>query len=289
MKAFTIDVDNNITFHASAKAAPKTEGTEVFTSEKTLGELATAWPASLLVEIFNSLTGVTPVKKFTSRTLGIARIWKEIQKLGGPEAEATATDAPAAEPKAARNAKTPKPAKAPKSAKPAKTPKAAGTSKKDTILALISRKNGATLEEIMEATGWQKPQWARPRRSNRPKANPARGRTKRSSAPSAVRQADPSRVGFSRCGPTLPRFLPSLFPPLLAHVRPSLFIDPTHYSRIPPSTPHPCPLRRWRRRFRRGRVLRRAAGTWGMLNRFHSIYGIQYPDGWFTLNLACLK
>jgi hypothetical protein len=39
MKAFTIDAGNNITFHASAKAAPKTEGTEVFTSEKALGEL----------------------------------------------------------------------------------------------------------------------------------------------------------------------------------------------------------------------------------------------------------
>jgi len=66
------------------------------------------------------------------------------------------TDAPAAEPKPARKAKAPKPTKTRKPAKPAKIPKAAGTSKKDTILALISRKNGATLEEIMEATGWQK-------------------------------------------------------------------------------------------------------------------------------------
>jgi len=156
MKAFTIDADNNITFHASAKAAPKTEGIEVFTSEKALGELAVTWPASRLIEIWNSLTGVTPVKKFTSRTLGIARIWKELQKLAGPEAETPATDAATAEPKAARKAKATKPAKTRKSAKPAKTPKAAGTNKKDTILALIGRKNGATLEEIMEATGWQK-------------------------------------------------------------------------------------------------------------------------------------
>jgi hypothetical protein len=33
---------------------------------------------------------------------------------------------------------------------------AKGTSKKDAVLALIGRKNGATLAEIMEATGWQK-------------------------------------------------------------------------------------------------------------------------------------
>ena len=63
MKAFTIDDDNNITFHASAKAAPKTEGIEVFTSEKALGEVAVAWPASRLIDIFNSLTGVTTVTR----------------------------------------------------------------------------------------------------------------------------------------------------------------------------------------------------------------------------------
>ena len=85
----------------------------------------------------------------------MARIWKELQKLGGPEAEIPATDTPAAEPKAARKAKAPKPAKEAKAPAP-KAAGAAGTSKKATILALISRKNGATLEEIMKATAWQK-------------------------------------------------------------------------------------------------------------------------------------
>jgi hypothetical protein len=33
---------------------------------------------------------------------------------------------------------------------------AKGTSKKDIVLALLGRKNGATLAEIMETTGWQK-------------------------------------------------------------------------------------------------------------------------------------
>jgi hypothetical protein len=31
VKAFIIDADNSVTIHASAKAAPKTEGTEIFT------------------------------------------------------------------------------------------------------------------------------------------------------------------------------------------------------------------------------------------------------------------
>jgi len=67
-----------------------------------------------------------------------------------------ANETPAAK-KAGKPAKaTAKPAKAPKQAKVAKESKAAGTSKKDQVLALISRKNGASLDEIMTATGWQK-------------------------------------------------------------------------------------------------------------------------------------
>ena len=85
------------------------------------------------------------------------------------KASAKATKAPAK--KAAKvtqpaKAKAPKAAKPAKEAKPARTPKAtkkakssdadAGTSKKDQVLALIARKDGASLEEIMTATGWQK-------------------------------------------------------------------------------------------------------------------------------------
>lgn len=94
MKAFTIDAENNITVHASTKAAPKTEGTEVFTSEKALAELAAAWPAARLVEIFNSLAGVTPIKKFADRKKAVARIWAAIQNLGQTEKEAGETAQP---------------------------------------------------------------------------------------------------------------------------------------------------------------------------------------------------
>src|ERR1700689_4329193 len=86
MKAFTIDAENNIVVHASARAASKTEGIEVFANENVLTELAAAWPASRLVDIFNNLAGVTPVKKFTDRKKAVARIWKAIQTLGGAEA-----------------------------------------------------------------------------------------------------------------------------------------------------------------------------------------------------------
>jgi hypothetical protein len=64
MKTFSIDAGNNITVYSSADSVPKTEGTEFFSSESALAERATNWPGSRLVGIWNSLAGVTPVKKF---------------------------------------------------------------------------------------------------------------------------------------------------------------------------------------------------------------------------------
>jgi hypothetical protein len=154
MKAFTIDADNNIVAHASSKAAPKTEGIELFTSQDALAELAAAWPASRMVEIWNSLTGVTPVKKFTDRKKAVARIWAELQKLGGPEAPQDAHVAPEEAPakkKASRAKKAPKPAK--------KAPKPAGsgpraTSKTAQLIEMLKRAGGATLEQICTKFDW---------------------------------------------------------------------------------------------------------------------------------------
>ena len=150
MKAFTIDAENNIVFHSSAKAAPKTEGIEVFASENALAEIAAAWPAGRLVEIWNSIPGVTPVKKFTNRKMAVARIWKAIQSLGEAEAPQSAHVAPEGTPakkKTSRAKKAPKPA-----------PKAKGSreaSKTATVLELLKRKGGVTAKELMTATGWQ--------------------------------------------------------------------------------------------------------------------------------------
>ena len=83
MKTFTIDSENNITVFANEKQAKTSNetGAVTFTTPGELGKLATDWPISRLVEIWNSLTGVTPVKKFTDRKTAIARIWKAIQSL----------------------------------------------------------------------------------------------------------------------------------------------------------------------------------------------------------------
>src|SRR5437588_2843429 len=79
---FTIDVDNNITvLDSTEKIEERQEGTETFSSSQELDALAGKWPSSRLVEIWNSLPGVEPVERFTSRQVAAARIWKAIQQL----------------------------------------------------------------------------------------------------------------------------------------------------------------------------------------------------------------
>ncbi len=43
--------------------------------------MAVKWPGARVVEIWNSLPGVEPVRRFTSRQVAAARLWKAIQQL----------------------------------------------------------------------------------------------------------------------------------------------------------------------------------------------------------------
>jgi hypothetical protein len=86
MNAFTIDSDNNIAVHATLKAARET-GAGVFDTAENLAELIGA-DNQRLVEIWNGLTGVVPVKKFASRAIAARRIFAEVQKLAPPAADA---------------------------------------------------------------------------------------------------------------------------------------------------------------------------------------------------------
>ena len=166
MTTFTIDTDNNITAHATADEAAAIAGAEKFATATDLAGLAANWPADRLVEIWNSLPGVSPVEKFKDAKTAVGRIWKRIQGLGEPQksraerkAKAGAQGAKGEPAKAKSTRKTTAAKKAPKAKTTAKTQESAGPregSKTAQVVAMLQRKNGATLPEIMHKMGWQK-------------------------------------------------------------------------------------------------------------------------------------
>ena len=196
MKTFTIENEtNNITIHASAAEAEAVLDSERFASEAELASLATNWPTARLVEIWNSLPGVTEVRKFKDRATAVSRIWKAIQVLGealppenSEQPETATVEVPAAEPTVGELETAPvetEPAASPESdvdapvapqtpdvapeAAPAKTKAtrakktptdATGApregSKTSQVIAMLKREGGTTLEDIMTAMGWQK-------------------------------------------------------------------------------------------------------------------------------------
>ena len=174
MTTFTIDTNNNITAHATAEQAADTSSTpfDSFSNQQEFAELAKSWPAKRLVAIWSSLPGVQPIKKFQDHKAAARRIWERIQGLG-----ALAQPTPPAQAKAARPAeggaraaqgapakgKVGKQATAAKKAPTAKKsapvpeiPAARPGSKTAQVVAMLQRKNGATLSEIMQSMGWQK-------------------------------------------------------------------------------------------------------------------------------------
>ncbi len=198
MKVFTIENEtNNIIVHATTHEAEAVANAERFRNEAGLNKLAADWPAARLVEIWNSLPGVSPVKKFKDRQTAVSRIWKALQSLGQvtpaadeqpPVAEAApiqktnetaepvvatpdepepATATPAApqtpdvspvEAPATKNTTSRKGApKAPKAAKSQEATKAPRESSKTAqVVAMLQRKEGATLSEIMSSMAWQR-------------------------------------------------------------------------------------------------------------------------------------
>jgi hypothetical protein len=158
MATFTIDAENNITACPNA-----TDATECnpdlaqFESEAALAKLSVDWPMSRFVEIWNSIPGNGEVSKFGDRKKAVARIWKAILPLASDGQTSKAEARPKKEAKGAKSAKKAKAAKKPAPAKKAgRKPKADGTNKKAEVIAMMQRAKGATLDEIMKVTDWQR-------------------------------------------------------------------------------------------------------------------------------------
>ena len=140
---YTIDVDNNITvLDSPQKIEERQEGTETFSSSQELAALAGKWPGSRLADIWNSLPGVEPVERFTSRQVAATRIWKAIQNLqpiAGTQGRRVAPKKASASNKANHRAR----------------PAGRDHTKMSKVIALLQQPGGATLQAIMRATGWQ--------------------------------------------------------------------------------------------------------------------------------------
>ena len=158
MTTFTIDADDNITAFPTPDHAEGSvgSGAQAFSSQAELEQLAGEWPGDRLVGIWNSLPGVVAVKKFQSRKTAIGRIWARIQGMA-QEAETGDAGTTVAQ-KGPTKGKLGKKAKAHGRKRPAKgqaTEPREG-SKAARVVALLRRKNGVTLVEIMQTMGWQR-------------------------------------------------------------------------------------------------------------------------------------
>jgi hypothetical protein len=166
---YTIDEQNNITAFATAEeaAAATAAPFDTFTSEQELAQLAASWPAERLLAIWNSLPGVTPVKKLKNPKTAARLIWQRTQGLGNaaeprkpqsaPKAKGgvrAAKDAPAKAKATKKTNPTTRASKAKKSAKESSAPREG--SKIAQVIAMLQRKNGATIMEIVNRMGWQK-------------------------------------------------------------------------------------------------------------------------------------
>jgi hypothetical protein len=153
MATFTIDSENNIAAHAAVPA--NLDNMQAFATEKELSKLSAEWPGSRLVDVWNSFAAVAPftelkpVRKFTNRKAAVSRIWTAVQRLS-PDGADPVPDVALTKGKAKKSA-----AKAPRRVPARKGAKDERSNKKAEVLAMMKRAKGATLAEIMEATGWQ--------------------------------------------------------------------------------------------------------------------------------------
>ena len=186
---FTIDASNAVeAFESLDPNVQDISGCIAFSNQAQLESATKDWPISRFVEIWNDMAGgpplnLKPVKKFENRATALARIWNAVRRLGNPTADSdepanpaptsptVASDAPVSDDVTMTKNKRNTAKRAPKAAKaktaPKKTAPAAAAksdtehtprpgSKMELVIGLLKRKNGATIDEVCDKTGWLK-------------------------------------------------------------------------------------------------------------------------------------
>jgi hypothetical protein len=129
---FYLTPEDHIRRSDEARRTETDGGSSSFASEQELQELAGEWPMKRLVEIWNRLPGIEPVTRFTDRKTALARIWRALQ----PQTEQPNK-------RARRFSKSRHRLMFREGSKAAQ------------VCALLSREEGATLNEIRSETAWQ--------------------------------------------------------------------------------------------------------------------------------------
>jgi hypothetical protein len=182
MTIYTLESETgNITVFPTLEAAASASQTpfDVFTSREELAELIGSWPADRLLATHNSLPGVKPLKRLADSQRAASKIWERVEKLG-PKVSAESEPAPVTpqtKAKAATKGKAgagaakgaPAPRQTKKTATSAKStakakksrqkPEASAPregSKMAQVIAMLQRKNGANITEIMQTMNWQR-------------------------------------------------------------------------------------------------------------------------------------
>jgi hypothetical protein len=129
---FHLTTEDHIQVMNEPGPANEDAGGSTFASERDLQELASEWPMKRLVEIWNRLPGVEPVARFTDRKTALARMWRAIQPKADEGSKAVRRASPSRHRPVFRKG-----------------------SKAAQVCTLLSRSEGATLNEIRSETGWQ--------------------------------------------------------------------------------------------------------------------------------------
>lgn len=172
MTTFTIDEQNSITAFSTPEQAAAINATpfDTFTSADELAQLAAAWPPERLLAVWNSVPGLTPAAEIKDAAKAAKLIFKRMENNGSkparekkPKAEGKAkgsAQSAKGTPVKGKSTKKATPAKAAPKAKKAAKEKEGGApregSKTAQVVAMLQRKNGATISEIMEKMAWQK-------------------------------------------------------------------------------------------------------------------------------------